>query len=67
MQVLTEVQIDVNIKGGYIMQDYIKHLQSKVKYWQRIALAEREKNIKLEEIIKKIEEKIYNLEDDKED
>lgn len=57
----------VNIKGGYIMQDYIKHLQSKVKYWQRIALAEREKNIKLEEIIKKIEEKIYNLEDDKED
>lgn len=57
----------VNIKGGYIMQDYIKHLQSKVKYWQRIALAEREKNIKLEKIIKKIEEKIYNLEDDKED
>lgn len=57
----------VNIKGGYIMQDYIKHLQSKVKYWQRIALAEREKNIKLEEIIKKIEQKIYNLEDDKED
>lgn len=63
MQVLTEVQIDVNIKWGYIMQDYIKHLQSKVKYWQRIALTEREKNIKLEEIIKKIEEKIYNLED----
>lgn len=48
------------------MQDYIKHLQSQIKYWQRIALAEREKNIKLEEIIKKIEEKIYNL-DDKED
>ena len=45
------------------MQDYIKHLQSQIKYWQRIALAEREKNIKLEEIIKKIEEKIYNLED----
>ena len=45
------------------MQDYIKHLQSKVKYWQRIAIAEREKNIKLEKIIKKIEEKIYNLED----
>lgn len=63
MQVLTEVQIDVNIKGGYIMQDYIKHLQSQIEYWQRIALAEREKNIKLEEIIKKIEEKIYNLED----
>ena len=53
----------VNIKGGYIMQDYIKYLQSQIEYWQRIALAEREKNIKLEEIIKKIEEKIYNLED----
>lgn len=53
----------VNIKGGYIMQDYIKHLQIQIEYWQRIALAEREKNIKLEEIIKKIEEKIYNLED----
>lgn len=49
------------------MQDYIKHLQIQIEYWQRIALAEREKNIKLEEIIKKIEEKIYNLEDDKED
>lgn len=49
------------------MQDYIKYLQSQIEYWQRIALAEREKNIKLEEIIKKIEEKIYNLEDDKED
>lgn len=45
------------------MQDYIKHLQSQIEYWQRIALAEREKNIKLEEIIKKIEKKIYNLED----
>ena len=45
------------------MQDYIKHLQNQIEYWQRIALAEREKNIKLEEIIKKIEEKIYNLED----
>jgi hypothetical protein len=28
-----------------------------------ISAAEREKNIKLEEIIKKIEKKIYNLED----
>ena len=45
------------------MQDYIKHLQSQIEYWQRIALAERKKNIKLEEIIKKIEEKIYDLED----
>jgi hypothetical protein len=40
------------------MEDYIKHLQSQIEYWQRIALAEREKNIKLEEIIKKIEERI---------
>ena len=48
------------------MQDYIKHLQSQIEYWQRIALAEREKNIKLEKI-KKIDQKIYNLEDDKED
>lgn len=45
----------------------IRHLQDQIFFWQRIALAEREKNIKLEEIIKKIEEKIYNLEDDKED
>ena len=46
--------------------DYIKHLESKCEYFQQLTLAEREKNIKLEEIIKKIEEKIYNL-DDKED
>lgn len=45
---------------------YEKHLESQIKYWKRIALAEREKNIKLEEIIKKIEVKIYNL-DDKDD
>lgn len=47
--------------------DYIKHLESKCEYFQQLALAEREKNIKLEKIIKKIEQKIYNLEDDKED
>lgn len=45
------------------MEDYIKHLQSQIDYWKMISAAEREKNIKLEEIIKKIEEKIYNLED----
>ena len=54
-------------RGGYIIWkkylDYIKHLESKCEYFQQLALAEREKNIKLEEIIKKIEEKIYNLED----
>lgn len=48
------------------MEDYIKHLQSQIDYWKMISAAEREKNIKLEKIIKKIEQKIYNL-DDKED
>lgn len=42
---------------------YEKFLESQVSYWKMIALTEREKNIKLEKIIKKIEEKIYNLED----
>ena len=48
------------------MKDYIEHLQSQIKYWQQISAAEREKNIKLEEIIKKIEEKAYGI-DSKED
>ena len=48
------------------MKNYIEHLKAQVKYWQMISAAEREKNIKLEKIIKKIEVKIYNL-DDKED
>ena len=43
------------------MKGYIEHLQSQIKYWQQISAAEREKNIKLEEIIKKIEENIYGL------
>ena len=45
------------------MKDYLKHLQAQVKYWQMISLAEREKNAKLEEIIKQIEKKMYNLDD----
>ena len=45
------------------MKEYLKHLQVQVKYWQMISLAEREKNAKLEEIIKQIEKKIYNLDD----
>ena len=45
------------------MKGYIEHLQSKIEYWQMISLAEREKNTKLEEIIKQIEKKIYNLDD----
>ena len=43
-------------------EGYVNHLKSSRDYWKRIALAEREKNIKLEEIIKDIERKIYNLE-----
>ena len=45
------------------MKGYIEHLQSQIKYWQQISAAEREKNAKLEEIIKQIEKKIYNLDD----
>ena len=45
------------------MKGYIEHLQSQIEYWKMISLAEREKNTKLEEIIKQIEKKIYNLED----
>ena len=48
------------------MKGYIEHLQSQIKYWQQISAAEREKNIKLEKIIKKIEEKVYGI-DNKED
>ena len=48
------------------MKNYIEHLKAQVKYWQMISAAEREKNIKLKEIIKKIEEKAYGI-DSKED
>ena len=48
------------------MKGYIEHLQSQIKYWQQISAAEREKNMKLEEILKKLEKKIYNL-DNKEE
>ena len=44
------------------MKNYIEHLKAQVKYWQMISAAEREKNIKLEGIIKSIEKKIYGLE-----
>ena len=44
------------------MKNYIEHLKVQVKYWQMISAAEREKNLKLEEIIKEIEKKIYGLE-----
>ena len=47
------------------MKNYIEHLKAQVKYWQMISAAEREKNIKLEKIIKDIENKIYGLEKEK--
>ena len=43
-------------------EGYVNHLKSRRDYWKRIALAEREKNMKLEDIIKSIEKKIYGLE-----
>ena len=43
------------------MKGYIEHLQSKIEYWKMISLVEKEKNMKLEEILKKLEKKIYNL------
>ena len=46
-------------------EGYINHLRVSRDYWKRIALAEREKNMKLEEIIKNIENKIYGLEKEK--
>ena len=49
------------------MEDYKKHLECCIEYWEMIAtaVAEREKNMKLEEIIKDIENRIHNLEGDK--
>ena len=43
-------------------EGYINHLRVSRDYWKRIALAEREKNMKLEEVIKGVENKIYGLE-----
>ena len=43
-------------------EGYINHIRVSCDYWKRIALAEREKNMKLEEIINKLEKKIYGLE-----
>ena len=41
---------------------YEKFLESKVQYWQQLAYAERQHSYKLEEIINKIEKKLYGLE-----
>ena len=48
------------------MKNYIEHLKAQVKYWQMISAIGKEKNMKLEEVIKKIEEKAYGI-DSKED
>ena len=52
----------LRLKGGVISEKLYRHLKAQVKYWQMISAAEREKNIKLEKIIKSIEKKIYGLE-----
>ena len=41
---------------------YEKFLESKVKYWQQLAYAERQHSYELEQILKKLEKKIYGLE-----
>ena len=41
---------------------YEKFLESKVKYLQQLAYAERQHSYELEEILRKIEKKIYGLE-----
>ena len=41
---------------------YEKFLESKVQYWQQLAYAERQHSYELEQILKKLEKKIYGLE-----
>ena len=49
------------------MEDYKKHLECCIKYWEMIATTEKRegKSIELQEIIKDIENRIHNLEGDK--
>ena len=47
-------------------KEYIEHLKASRDYWIMIAVAEKEKNKKLEKIINEIEKKIYFLEDKEE-
>ena len=49
------------------MEDYKKHLEYCIKYWEMIATGEKreDKSIELQEIIKDIENRIHNLEGDK--
>ena len=55
-----------HLKGGFKMKKektaYEKFLESKVQYWQQLAYAERQHSYELEEIFKKLEQKIYGLE-----
>ena len=41
---------------------YEKFLESKVQYWQQLSYAERQHSNELEQILKKLENKIYGLE-----
>ena len=55
-----------HLKGGIDMNKektaYEKFLESKVQYWQQLAYAERQHSYELEQILKKLENKIYGLE-----
>ena len=44
------------------MKNYIEHLQSQIKYWQQLAYEKRQHSYELEQILKKLENKIYGLE-----
>ena len=42
--------------------EYERYLESMVAYWQQSAYAERQHSYELEQILKKLENKIYGLE-----
>ena len=42
--------------------EYERHLESMVAFWQQLAYAERQHSYELEQILKKLEKKIYGLE-----
>ena len=42
--------------------EYERHLESMVAFWQQLAYAERQHSYELEQILKKLENKIYGLE-----
>ena len=45
--------------------EYERHLESMVAFWQQLAYAERQHSYELEQILKKLENKIYGLEKEK--